>query len=148
MRAKTTALVIAAVAMTLGATAFAQDAGPRGGKPGAGAAGVAKQMQAVHKKVLGELNLTAAQMEQVAALDKKRQEDIEKLRRENKGADRSTLRPKMQAIQQEYRAGLQKTLTPQQWETYQTRMKEEMQKLRGNRPKGERPGKPSKPLSV
>jgi hypothetical protein len=132
-------------AVLMAAFAPAQGAGPRGGAPGKGdRAEFAKKMEAAHQNVLKRLNLTPKQTQEVAALDKKRAEQLKALREKNAGQGRDGAAPRreeMRKIQQDYRAGLERILGPDKSKQYRELMREEMQKQGlGQRRQGGKPG--------
>lgn len=137
-------ILIAALAATMVTGAFAQAAGPakqqgggkQTGQQAQGQRGPGQRMQAfakVHEKVLAELKLTADQKKKVAALDKKRSDEMAAIRKEAEAGKRDGLRERSQKAMEAYRDGLKKVLTKDQAAKYEKRMKEEMDKLRAER---------------
>lgn len=129
-------LTLCAVALVAGA--FAQQAGPRG-QQRPGQEGPRQDMQRVmreiHVKVLKELNLTQEQTEKIAALDKKREEDLTKLRQEARNnQNREEMMQKQQAIQRKYQADLMAVLGQEKIRQYRTRTAEELRKWREANP--------------
>lgn len=154
-------IVVGALAAALSVTAFAQGAGPGQGKPGGkpgqapglrgggpGGGGM-QRMKEARDKVFAKLNLTANQKQLIADLDKKREAQMKALFEKNKGKEgnRDAMREEFQKMRKSYETSLNKILTPAQQKT----LKEEMDKLRKNRPgkpggaEGQRRGKPGKP---
>lgn len=148
MKRTLTVLAVAASVIGLSVVGVAQGAGPRGGAgaggfqggpggPGGagGFGGMRKMMQEMHEKILAKLNLTPKQKKEVAALDKKRDDARDEMRKSMKpGVDRESMRPKMKKIQDDYTAGMKKTLTKEQYKKYEDLMKaqrEQLMKMRG-----------------
>lgn len=129
-------LTLCAVALVAGA--FAQQAGPRG-QQRPGQEGPRQNMQQVmleiHKKVLKELNLNEEQTTKIAELDKKRNEELTKLREEARNSqNREEFMQKQQAIQRKYQADLAAVLGPEKTRQYRTRTAEELRKWREANP--------------
>lgn len=126
--------LIAATALLASVSVFAvaQDAGPRGVRPGQGANQGQRmnRLQEINKRVLAQLNLTADQKTKIAALDKKMTEDVRKLMQDR---GKPETREKMQALMKKHREDMLKVLTPAQRAEYQKLMKAEMDKLRKER---------------
>lgn len=103
-----------------------------GAKPGAkrGRGGGARR----YKQILEKLNLTPEQKPKVDKLVKDLQADLKKLR-EAPGTPQEK-RPQIQARQKEFRAALDKILTPEQ----QATLKEELAKARKANGAGKKPG--------
>ncbi len=145
--------VLMAATLLVSSAAFAQQAGPRGGAPGAAAGreqraqGGMRMMQEAHEKALAGLNLNAGQKTKIAELDRKRNNDMKALREKGQTGNREAMRGEARKIQEEYRKGLQSVLTPAQWEQYQKSMAAAMKEAREKRggPKGDKPAKGTKP---
>lgn len=134
-------LVVATAALGLAASSFAQQPGPRGA--GQRQQGGMRRMGGMNNEILAKLNLTADQKTKIAALQKKSREKMMELRKDfQPGGDRSAMRTKLQAMQKENRAELQKILTPAQLKQFDALVKEQRQKMRqqrqqnGGRPNG------------
>jgi Spy/CpxP family protein refolding chaperone len=150
MKARNAVLAsLACATMLMAAIAPAQGAGPRGGAAGQGdRAGMAKKMEATHQAVLKKLNLTPKQTQEVAALDKKRADQLKALRDKNTGNNRDgARREEMRKIQQDYRTNLEKILGPEKSKQYRDLMQAEMKKQGfGQGRQGGKPGnKPTSP---
>lgn len=117
-------MIVAAVA--LGATAFAQNAGPKGGvqfKGGnKGAERPGGRMGGGMKKILDQLNLTAAQKAQVEKLNKAQAEKIRAMRdkAQANGAqpNRDAFRAQAMKMRESYMADMKKILTAAQYKKF------------------------------
>lgn len=140
--------------MALSTSAFAQQAGPRGGggKPEGGREGRqggGMRMMKIEDEIFAKLNLTAQQKTQINKLREDRRKAVEGLRAKN--LQREQIRPEMQKITTNYREGLKKILNPAQEKQYQELWKAAVEKMRkerggqgrpGGRPGGPGQGKP------
>jgi len=134
-------LVGSALLLALAAPAFAQDAGPKQAKPGAGQAGRGNMLQQQFEELSKRLKLTADQKTKVKALNEQTMKKMQDARKAGNG-DRAAMRPKMMEIRQWQQAEMKKILTPTQqaeFDKYQKEMREKM-RAQGGRPGGQRPG--------
>lgn len=149
-------LVLVAAALLIGALAHAQNAGPRGGAPGAGQRGQAGQgqksgfgrpMMGMRKEMMDKLNLTAAQKSQIEKLDKAQMEKMQamrdKMKASGKQPDRDTFRTQAKTMRESYVASLKKILTPAQFTKMEALQKEMREKFQKEHPGG--PGGPGGP---
>lgn len=156
-----TLIAVTAALATMAVPAFAQGAGPGGQKPGGGIQGGQRRpggpggpggmgrerMQKMRAELLAKLNLSADQKTKIAALDKKREAEMQKLRQ---SGDREGMREKMRPIMEKYEKDFNAILTPAQRTKYQELRKEMMEKMRkerggqGGRPGGQPGGKGGK----
>jgi hypothetical protein len=147
--------------------AAAQQAGPRGGQQGQGQGrgpeiDPAKmqqfrtKMEAKRAAIFKELKLTAKQITDIKAADKKQQDAMAKLRPQGQGRpsqeQMEKMRTQFQAIRKTWTDSMVKIMTKAKFDTYQKRMREESEKVAkelgiqvprgmgGGRPGGGRPG--------
>lgn len=123
--------------------AAAQQAGPRGGGGGqqqrmdpAKMQEFRKKMEAKREAIYKELKLTASQITQIKAADKKMQDAMQKLRPQGQGqaqrpsqAQMTEMRTKMQAIRKTHTDTLVKIMTKPKYDQMNKRMAEEAAKV-------------------
>ncbi|MFM9872013.1 MAG: hypothetical protein ACKVQS_00955 [Fimbriimonadaceae bacterium] len=150
---KRTVMTVMAVFVALGmmSASFGQAAGPRGqAGAGQGQAGgqrgggqgmrmspeMQKKMEAIHAKIIKELNLNATQTKAVAAAVKKRDDASKKMRdqmmadrKAGKEGDRTAMQASMKKLRETYMADMKKAMGDANYAKYEKRMKEEMKKL-------------------
>lgn len=134
MKTSVSKVILSLCAILLVAGAFAQQAGPRGQqRPGQERPGqdLQRVIREIHVKVLKELNLAEEQTTKIQALDKKRDEDIAKLREEAaRTRNRQEAMQKQQEIQRNYQTDLATILGQEKARQYRARTAEELRKWR------------------
>lgn len=144
-------LVMIVAAVALGATAFAQNAGPKGGvqfKGGnQGAQRPGGRMGGGMKKILDQLNLTAAQKAQVEKLNKAQADKIRAMRDKavanGKQPDREAFRAQAMKMRDSYMADLKKVLTAAQFKKFEDLMKAQRSQFEKRAGGAGAPGGPS-----
>ena len=139
-------VAIATLALSIGAIATAQDAGPQGGqiqskKHGAHMGGL-KLIEKFQKEVLAGLNLTSDQQKKIDDLNKATADKIKDLRKSSKDStDKKALADQRKDLMKSYNESMRSILTPDQFKTYHEQMKAKMQEYRDEQKKNSN-GKP------